>query len=116
MPFVNYIVLGMPYPRNFETARTLESIVRENGAVPATIAILDGVPCIGDCTQLILVALFCIFLCLGVDLYHFFIPLLGVYCIVLSKFLPPNAAVEFKFGFSIGRELVAYNSYYAHHN
>ncbi|OWM69160.1 hypothetical protein CDL15_Pgr025347 [Punica granatum] len=38
---------GMPYPQNFETAKQLESIVRENGAVPATIAILDGVPCIG---------------------------------------------------------------------
>lgn len=38
---------GMPYPQNLETAREVESIVRENGAVPATIAILDGVPCIG---------------------------------------------------------------------
>lgn len=47
MPLVNYTVLGMPYPQNFETAKALESIVRENGAVPATIAILDGVPCIG---------------------------------------------------------------------
>ncbi|KAF8009251.1 hypothetical protein BT93_J0288 [Corymbia citriodora subsp. variegata] len=38
---------GMPYPQNLETAKQLESIVRVNGAVPATIAILDGVPCIG---------------------------------------------------------------------
>ncbi|XP_044478871.1 pseudouridine-5'-phosphate glycosidase-like [Mangifera indica] len=38
---------GMPYPQNLETAKTVEAIVRENGAVPATIAILDGVPCIG---------------------------------------------------------------------
>ncbi|KAF3644377.1 putative filament-like plant protein 3-like isoform X1 [Capsicum annuum] len=37
---------GMPYPQNFETAKELEVIVKENGAVPATIAILDGVPCI----------------------------------------------------------------------
>uniref|UniRef100_A0A2P2KQ73 Uncharacterized protein MANES_15G112800 n=1 Tax=Rhizophora mucronata TaxID=61149 RepID=A0A2P2KQ73_RHIMU len=38
---------GMPYPQNLETAIEIEAIVRENGAVPATIAILDGVPCIG---------------------------------------------------------------------
>ena len=37
----------MPYPRNVETARDVEAIVREAGAVPATIAILDGVCCIG---------------------------------------------------------------------
>lgn len=33
---------GMPYPENKETALEVENIVRENGAVPATIAILDG--------------------------------------------------------------------------
>ncbi|KKC30629.1 pseudouridine-5'-phosphate glycosidase [Caldanaerobacter subterraneus KAk] len=33
---------GMPYPQNIETARALEEIVRENGAVPATIAIIGG--------------------------------------------------------------------------
>jgi pseudouridine-5'-phosphate glycosidase len=33
---------GMPYPKNVETALTVESIVRENGAIPATIAIMDG--------------------------------------------------------------------------
>lgn len=38
---------GMPYPQNLETAKEVEGIVRENGAVPATIAILDGTPCIG---------------------------------------------------------------------
>ncbi|XVF47295.1 hypothetical protein PTKIN_Ptkin03bG0098500 [Pterospermum kingtungense] len=38
---------GMPYPQNLETAKEVEAIVRENGAVPATIAILDGIPCIG---------------------------------------------------------------------
>ncbi|XP_047324309.1 pseudouridine-5'-phosphate glycosidase [Impatiens glandulifera] len=38
---------GMPYPQNFETAKNVEQIVRDNGAVPATVAILDGIPCIG---------------------------------------------------------------------
>uniref|UniRef100_A0A1J3JGS8 Pseudouridine-5'-phosphate glycosidase n=1 Tax=Noccaea caerulescens TaxID=107243 RepID=A0A1J3JGS8_NOCCA len=38
---------GMPYPQNLQTAKEVESIVRENGAIPATIAILNGVPCIG---------------------------------------------------------------------
>lgn len=33
---------GMPYPQNIHTAREVETIIRENGAVPATIAILDG--------------------------------------------------------------------------
>lgn len=33
---------GMPYPQNVETARKVEQIVRENGAVPATIAIIGG--------------------------------------------------------------------------
>jgi len=33
---------GMPYPQNVQTAREVEQIVREHGAVPATIAILDG--------------------------------------------------------------------------
>lgn len=33
---------GMPYPKNVETALKVEEIVRENGAVPATIAILGG--------------------------------------------------------------------------
>lgn len=33
---------GMPYPQNVETAREVEAIVRDTGAVPATIAILDG--------------------------------------------------------------------------
>ena len=31
---------GMPYPKNVETAREVEAMVRRNGAVPATIAIL----------------------------------------------------------------------------
>ena len=33
---------GMPYPQNVETALQVESIIRENGAVPATIAIIGG--------------------------------------------------------------------------
>lgn len=33
---------GMPYPKNVETALKVEEIIRENGAVPATIAILNG--------------------------------------------------------------------------
>ncbi|MFT3986128.1 pseudouridine-5'-phosphate glycosidase [Aestuariivirga sp.] len=36
------IAHGMPYPQNVETARRVEAIVREGGAVPATIAILGG--------------------------------------------------------------------------
>ena len=33
---------GMPYPQNVETALAVERIIRENGAVPATIAIIGG--------------------------------------------------------------------------
>ena len=33
---------GMPYPKNVETALAVEQVVRDNGAVPATIAIFDG--------------------------------------------------------------------------
>ena len=33
---------GMPYPQNVETAMNVERIVRENGAVPATVAIIGG--------------------------------------------------------------------------
>ncbi|MBU3130067.1 pseudouridine-5'-phosphate glycosidase [Clostridium tagluense] len=33
---------GMPYPRNVETALKVEEIIRENGAVPATTAIING--------------------------------------------------------------------------
>lgn len=38
---------GMPYPQNVAMAVEVEGIVREHGAVPATIAVLDGVPRIG---------------------------------------------------------------------
>ncbi|RLQ94486.1 pseudouridine-5'-phosphate glycosidase [Falsibacillus albus] len=33
---------GMPYPQNVETAKEVEAIIREHGAVPATIAIIGG--------------------------------------------------------------------------
>jgi pseudouridine-5'-phosphate glycosidase len=33
---------GMPYPQNVETARNVEKIIRDMGAVPATICIMDG--------------------------------------------------------------------------
>lgn len=33
---------GMPYPQNVEMAKKVEQIVRDNGGVPATIAIIDG--------------------------------------------------------------------------
>ena len=33
---------GMPYPQNLETAHSVEAIIREEGAVPATIAVIDG--------------------------------------------------------------------------
>jgi len=38
---------GMPWPQNFETALAVEAEVRANGAVPATIAVLDQRVCIG---------------------------------------------------------------------
>jgi len=38
---------GLPWPVNLETARGAEKAVREQGAVPATIAILQGRPTVG---------------------------------------------------------------------
>jgi pseudouridine-5'-phosphate glycosidase len=38
---------GMPYPQNVKTALEVEKIIRDNGAVPATIAILGGVLKVG---------------------------------------------------------------------
>jgi pseudouridylate synthase len=38
---------GMPFPRNLETARKIEAVVRSNGAVPATIALFDGAAQVG---------------------------------------------------------------------
>ena len=41
------IAHGLPYPQNIETALKLESIIRENGAVPAAIAVFAGKFCVG---------------------------------------------------------------------
>jgi len=41
------IAHGLPRPGNLEVALELEDIVRRQGACPATIAVVDGVPCIG---------------------------------------------------------------------
>lgn len=38
---------GMPYPENVKTALNCEKIIRDCGAVPATIAIIDGEICVG---------------------------------------------------------------------
>ena len=38
---------GLPRPRNLEAAKEFEQILRSKGVVPATVAILDGVPRIG---------------------------------------------------------------------
>ncbi|MET3134720.1 pseudouridine-5'-phosphate glycosidase [Oxalobacteraceae bacterium GrIS 1.11] len=38
---------GMPYPQNVQMAREVEQIIRDGGAVPATIATIDGKICIG---------------------------------------------------------------------
>jgi len=41
------ITHGMPYPKNVECALSVEKVVRDNGAVPATIAIINGEAIIG---------------------------------------------------------------------
>ncbi len=41
------IAHGLPRPQNLETARRLEQIVRDEGALPATIAVLEGKLCAG---------------------------------------------------------------------
>lgn len=41
------IAHGLPFPHNLETAHKLENIIRENGAIPATIAVFDGEFCVG---------------------------------------------------------------------
>lgn len=38
---------GMPYPQNVQTAREVEQVIRDAGAVPATIAIIGGKICVG---------------------------------------------------------------------
>ncbi len=47
------ITHGLPFPENGTLAKNLEVEIRENGCIPATIAILDGVICVGlDGSQL----------------------------------------------------------------
>lgn len=38
---------GMPYPQNVQTAYRVEQVIRENGAIPATIGIINGTPIVG---------------------------------------------------------------------
>src|SRR5690554_3326491 len=38
---------GLPYPDNIKLAAEVEAIIRENGAIPATIGIIGGMPTIG---------------------------------------------------------------------
>lgn len=57
------ITHGMPHPDNVATARAVEKVVRENGAVPATIAVLEGrikvglspdeLDCLGTATEVL---------------------------------------------------------------
>jgi len=47
------ITHGMPYPANRDTALNVEQAVRDNGAIPATIAIVQGVPTIGLSEEII---------------------------------------------------------------
>lgn len=47
------ITHGMPWPQNLEMAQGVEAVIRDNGAVPATIAVIEGALCIGlDAAQL----------------------------------------------------------------
>ncbi|MCL4258778.1 MAG: pseudouridine-5'-phosphate glycosidase [Anaerolineales bacterium] len=47
------ITHGLPRPQNLELAQSLEAIVRQAGAIPATIAVIDGELCVGlDAAQL----------------------------------------------------------------
>jgi pseudouridine-5'-phosphate glycosidase len=41
------ITHGMPYPKNLEMARSVEAVIAREGAVPATVAIMDGVIRVG---------------------------------------------------------------------
>ena len=41
------IAHGLPYPENIETAYKLERIIRDNGAVPATVGVFGGEICVG---------------------------------------------------------------------
>jgi pseudouridylate synthase len=41
------IAHGMPYPQNVQTALEVEAVIRAHGAIPATIAVLEGKICVG---------------------------------------------------------------------
>ncbi|WP_249660940.1 pseudouridine-5'-phosphate glycosidase [Variovorax sp. PCZ-1] len=41
------IAHGMPYPQNVATALEVEAVIRAHGAIPATIAVLEGKICVG---------------------------------------------------------------------
>ena len=43
---------GMPYPKNVETALKVEQVIREHGAIPATIGIINGEPMLPPCQPL----------------------------------------------------------------
>ena len=49
--FVTNDHLGFPYPENIALSSRLESIVRQNGGIPATIGILNGVAKVGFQTE-----------------------------------------------------------------
>ncbi len=42
---------GMPHPHNINTALEVEGIIRDAGAVPATIGVLDGTVHVGECAS-----------------------------------------------------------------
>ena len=44
---------GMPYPQSLSTAEAVEAVVRDNGAVPATVAIIQGRPHVGLTPELL---------------------------------------------------------------
>ena len=49
--FVTNDHLGFPHPENIALSSRLESIVRQNGGIPATIGILNGVAKVGFQTE-----------------------------------------------------------------
>jgi pseudouridine-5'-phosphate glycosidase len=48
---MTFLILGMPFPRNLETAISVESIIRKHGAIPATIGCLNGKLYVGMTTN-----------------------------------------------------------------
>ena len=52
---------GMPYPQNVETARQVENTIREGGACPATIALMDGKIKVGNGGGFFFLAQFIVF-------------------------------------------------------